>query len=68
MVDLRNRKMKVRDAAKELGVAESTISRYMDRGELDYLWIGGRRILTRGHWEDFLKSRTMTGPLVDSDG
>jgi len=56
-----------REMADELGVHEQTIGRYIDRGELQCLWIGGKRRVTRELWEAFLKSRTTTGPLVDPD-
>jgi len=56
-----------REMAEELGVHEQTIGRFMDRGELKYLWIGGKRKVTRELWEHFLASRTTTGPLEDPD-
>ena len=56
-----------REAADELGVHEKTISRWMDDGDLFYIWVGRQRKLTRELWEDFLKKRTTTGPLEDSE-
>lgn len=56
-----------REAAGELGVHEKTISRWMDSGELFYIWVGGQRRLTRELWDDFLAKRTTTGPLEDPD-
>lgn len=56
-----------REMAEELGVHEQTIGRYMDRGELQYLWLGGQRKVTRELFEHFLKSHQTTGPLEDPD-
>jgi excisionase family DNA binding protein len=56
-----------REAADELGVHEHTITRWMDNGELFYIYVGSTRKLTRELWEDFLTKRTTTGPLEDSD-
>lgn len=54
-----------REAAAELGVSTQMIGRWMDAGELPYIWLGGYRRLTREIWDHFLNERTMTGPLVD---
>ena len=56
-----------RECAEELGVHEQTIGRYIDRGELQCLWIGGKRRVTRELWEHFLKSRQTTGALVPAE-
>ena len=55
------------ECADELGVHVKTIPLYMDRGELKYLFIGGYRKITRELWDEFLESRTTTGPLVEVD-
>ena len=59
--------MTQRECAEELGVHEHTISRYMNRGDLEYLWIGNQRKITRHLWETFLASRVASGPLQDPD-
>ena len=59
--------MTQRQAAAELGIHEKTIGKWMDNEGLLYIWVGGKRKLTRELWEDFLKKRTTTGPLEDSD-
>ena len=59
--------MTQKECSEELGVHEHTIGRYMNRGDLEYLWIGGQRKLTRHLWEKFLESRTTSGPLEDPD-
>lgn len=51
--------------ADELGCHKNTIGDYMDRGELKYLFIGGRRRLTQELWDDFMEGRKASGPLVD---
>lgn len=55
--------MTFREAADELGVHEHTIARYMDFEGLEYLWVGGKRKITRPLWEKWLKSRVASGPL-----
>ena len=57
-----------RKCADELGVHEHTIARYMDRGDLEYLWIGNQRKITRHLWEKFLESRRASGPLEEANG
>ena len=56
-----------KEAAEQLGVRPQQIGRWMDAGELTYMWVGGRRRLTREIWEHFLNERTMTGPLIEAD-
>lgn len=59
--------MTQRECADELGVCENTIQRYMNRGELEYLWIGGQRKITRHLWDKFLKGRVAKGPLQEEE-
>ncbi len=59
--------MTQKECAEELGCHVNTIARYMDGEGLEYIWLGGKRRITRGHWEKFLKEHTTTGPLEPLD-
>ena len=54
--------------AEELGVTRHMIQAFLNRGELEYLWISNRRKVTRELWEDFLRRRRTRGPLKAVDG
>ena len=67
MVTSKRKLLTWKEMADELGVHEQTIGRYIDRGELQCLWIGGKRRVTRELWEHFLASVRTTGPLEEVD-
>jgi hypothetical protein len=54
-----------REMGEELGCHPNTIGAFMNRGELEYVFIGGRRRVLRYQWQHFLESRRATGPLVE---
>lgn len=54
-----------REMAEELGVHINTIGAILDRGELEYHFVGGRRRVMRYQWRHFLDSRRARGALVD---
>ena len=55
------------EMAEELGCSTRTIRRYLDRGELVYLWVGGARKVTRELFDHFIDSRQATGPLTEEE-
>lgn len=67
MPESKRKLMTQQECADELGCHKNTIGKYLDRGELKYLFIGGQRRISKELWEEFLESRTFSGALVEVD-
>jgi excisionase family DNA binding protein len=58
----------VNEAARLTGLSRDLLYDEMRRGNLAYLKVGRRRLITRRHLEQFLEITPSTGPLTGSGG
>jgi excisionase family DNA binding protein len=53
--------LSIKDAARHLGISYGTLYEFMNRGEIEYVHIGRRRLVTRDALAKFITTNTRTG-------
>jgi excisionase family DNA binding protein len=53
--------LSVKDAATQLGISHGSIYELMNRGELEYVRVGRRRLVSRDALRKFIETNTRTG-------
>ncbi|NJP27773.1 MULTISPECIES: helix-turn-helix domain-containing protein [unclassified Microbispora] len=56
--------LSIKDAAKALGISYSTLYQMMNQGDIEWVAIGSRKLISREHLMEFIKANTRKGYYV----